>query len=70
MSSFAAFIDLATTLGFITAPVFAVLNHRAMTNSEVPDAYRPSTSLVRWSAIGIAVLCAAGVTFLCLRLSA
>ncbi|MEZ4454787.1 MAG: divalent metal cation transporter [Nannocystaceae bacterium] len=46
-------VDLATTLSFLTAPVFAILNHRAVTSRGMPLECRPSRALRRFSAIGI-----------------
>ena len=42
-------IDLATTLSFITAPMLAFLNHRAITSDAVPEKDRPGTKMIMYS---------------------
>jgi len=56
MTSLAAMVDLATTLSFLTAPVLATLNHRAMTSDAVPVEHRPARWLQAASLAGIAFL--------------
>lgn len=60
-------VDLATTLSFLTAPVFAILNHRAVTGEGMPLECRPSRGLRRFSAIGIAAQALFAVAYLWLR---
>lgn len=61
--SFRAFIDVVTTLGFVTSPVIALLNHLAVTGADVPPALRPGIVLRAWSLCGIAALLAAGIAY-------
>mgnify|MGYP004258888207 CR=1 FL=1 len=42
-------VDLATTLSFVTTPVLAFFNHRAMHADEVDEAYRPSKAMSAFS---------------------
>ncbi|KAA6187773.1 divalent metal cation transporter [Thiohalocapsa marina] len=56
LSSLSAMVDIATTLSFLTAPVLAILNHRAMFQSSVPLADRPRPWLVVMSLAGIVAL--------------
>lgn len=56
MTSLKAMVDLATTLSFLTAPLLAALNHRAMFDESVPADHRP-TPLLRLASL-------AGITFL------
>jgi len=51
-----ALIDFAATIAFIGAPIFAVLNHRAILGAEVPAEARPALWLRIWSIAGIASL--------------
>jgi Mn2+/Fe2+ NRAMP family transporter len=60
-------VDLATTLSFLTAPVLAVLNHRAVTGAEVPADARPRPWLVASSWASIAVLSLFALYYLLLR---
>jgi Mn2+/Fe2+ NRAMP family transporter len=66
-SSFGVFIDFATTAGFVTAPVIAILNHRVIGSAAVPVAHRPAPWLKVWSAVGIVVLTSASLTYLYFR---
>ncbi len=68
LTTFARFIDLATTIGFVMAPVYAILNHRAMLEPDVPEAYRASRRLHLWSLGGIAVLTSVSLAFFYFRL--
>ena len=67
LTSFTRFIDLTTTLGFVMAPIYAFLNHRAMAGAEVPPGYRPSRGLRLWSLSSLAVLTAASLLYLYVR---
>ncbi|MEO0420816.1 MAG: divalent metal cation transporter [Pseudomonadota bacterium] len=63
LSSFRAFIDLVTTVGFITSPIIALLNHLAVTGPDVPQALRPGPWLRRWSLFGVVVLFAVAIAY-------
>lgn len=67
MNSFQTLIDIATTVSFFTAPVFAFLNHRAMFGDHVPAANRLGAGLKIWSAAGVAVLTAFALFYLWIR---
>jgi len=60
-------VDLATTLSFLTAPLLSLLNHRAITGAEVPEAGRPSRGLLLASMVGIVAQMAFAVYYLALR---
>lgn len=60
-------IDLATTLSFLTAPVLAILNHRAVHGEEVPVEARPSHLMRKWSLVSIAVMVVLAIGYLQLR---
>lgn len=47
-SSIKAMIDWATTLSFLSAPVFAWLNYRVMTSPHLPASARPGLPLRLW----------------------
>ncbi len=64
MTSFKQFIDMATSIAFVTGPLIAILNHRAVTSSQVPELYRPSSAIVAWSYTGIAVMAVLAVYYL------
>jgi Mn2+/Fe2+ NRAMP family transporter len=49
-------VDLANTLSFITAPVLAYLNYRAITNNSIPKEFQPAPYLKIWSVFGIILL--------------
>lgn len=67
LTSFTRFIDLTTTIGFVMAPVYALLNHRAMLGAEVPAEYRPSKRLATWSLLALITLTLASVAYLYIR---
>lgn len=67
--SFRAFIDMATTIGFLTSPVIALLNHLAAFGPEVPVAHRPGRLLGLWSLAGIAALFTFSVAYAVLSLA-
>jgi len=46
-------VSLATTLSFLTAPVFSVLNHRAVLSRAMPHECRPRRWMIRYSLVGI-----------------
>ena len=49
LKNLAQMVDLATTLSFVTTPVLAFFNHRAMHADEVEEAYRPSKGMTLFS---------------------
>lgn len=60
-------VELATTLSFLTAPVFAVLNHRAVLSPAMPLECRPRRWMIRFSIVGIVFQAAFAVYYLWLR---
>ena len=57
-------VDFAATISFLGAPVFALLNHRAIFGNDVPEKARPGTVLRIWSKTGIAALIAFALLYL------
>ncbi len=49
-------VDLATTLSFVSAPVLAYLNYKAVHLSNVPDKYKPDTFLKILAQVSIVIL--------------
>lgn len=49
-------VTLATTLSFLTGPILAWLNHRAMCGDEVPEAHRPGDRMRLFSLVCVALL--------------
>ncbi len=64
MQGFRTFIDFVTSLAFLTAPVFAYLNHRAMGLDVVGEAHRPTVRMRLWSITSIAALGTFAVVYL------
>lgn len=62
-------VDVATTLSFLTAPLLAALNHRAVMSESVPIDGRPAPWLRIWSLIGIALMTLFAVGYVALRLT-
>jgi len=67
LKSLKVLVDIATTLSFLTAPVLAVLNHRAVLSREVPEACRPRPWLRALSWVSILSLGAFAIYYLVLR---
>jgi Mn2+/Fe2+ NRAMP family transporter len=65
--SFMDLVDLATGLSFMTAPVLAFLNHRAVLSAEIPEDKRPSPRMVIYSWVGIVFLSGFCLAFFVLR---
>lgn len=59
-----AMVDLATTISFVLAPVFAYLNYRAMTDSSIPKKYQQPPYLKRFGLIAIFLLVGFSIWFL------
>jgi len=64
MSSFTALVDLATTLSFLTAPMLAFFNHRAVHAPEVPRDQQPGAAMTAFSWVSIALQAAFALYFL------
>ncbi len=67
-SSFKAFIDFVTSLAFVTAPVFAWLNHRVIVR-DVAAVDRPPAYIMVWSWAAIVLLGAFAIGYLWLLFS-
>jgi Mn2+/Fe2+ NRAMP family transporter len=69
LSSFGAFINFATSAGFITAPALAYYNYRAVQSAAVAGQYKPSNVLVVWHWVGFAALAVFAVAFVAARVT-
>ena len=69
LTSLKGLVDVATTLSFLTAPILAVLNHRAIMGPEVPAEFRPGRGLVALSWASTAFLFAFAGYYLWIRFS-
>ncbi|MCA9552327.1 MAG: divalent metal cation transporter [Myxococcales bacterium] len=67
LTSLKALVDVATTLSFLTAPVLAALNHRAIHAAEVPEEHRPGPALRVGSLVGVALQAIFALGYLVLR---
>lgn len=71
ISSFAGhlkqLIDLATTLSFLSAPLYAYINYRVITSPHVPVEFRPPFWLMLMSWTGLAALTIFGLGFIVWR---
>jgi Mn2+/Fe2+ NRAMP family transporter len=66
MDSFAEFIAMVTSMGFIVAPIISLLNHLAMFSPLVPKDKQPSEVLRMWSLGTITILTVVAVMYLVL----
>lgn len=67
MTSLTSLIDMAATIAFITAPLIAYLNHRAIRSDFVPTACRPGKLMTLYSRFSIAVMISFACSYLYLR---
>ncbi|MEZ5500708.1 MAG: hypothetical protein R3E77_14945 [Steroidobacteraceae bacterium] len=67
MSAFAAFIDLAALIVFVTGPLYAWLNHSAMLGPDVPPYQRPGRFMRSYSMAGIGAMVALLVIYFSIR---
>jgi len=63
-SSMGFMVNLATTISFVTAPLFAILNHLVVTDKHMPIKARPKTWLKIYSWIGIISLTAFSIYYI------
>ncbi len=67
MTNMKALIDVVTILAFLTAPLVAILNFRAVRGSNVPLKYRPGRALTGLSWLGILFLMGFGLVWIYVR---
>jgi Mn2+/Fe2+ NRAMP family transporter len=69
MRSFTAFIDMTAAIVFLTGPILAWLNHRAMWSEDVPVVDRPGLAMRIWSIVGIIMMVVLAGLFIHVRLT-
>jgi len=69
LHSFGAFINFATSAGFITAPALAYYNYRAVRSAAVAERYTPSNALIIWHWVGFAAMAAFAIAFVVARVT-
>lgn len=69
LQNFDAFINFATSAGFITAPALAYYNYRAATSADIALHYKPARYLLVWHWTGFAALCVFAIAFFIERLT-
>jgi Mn2+/Fe2+ NRAMP family transporter len=67
MGGFVAFLDFATSTGFLAAPAIAYYNYRTVTSSEIAAEFRPDAKLVAWSWISIVSLAGFAISYFVFR---
>jgi Mn2+/Fe2+ NRAMP family transporter len=63
-SSMTFMVDVATTLSVLTAPFFAVMNYKVVTDKHMPETSKPKSWMKVYSWIGIVLLSGFAVYFL------
>lgn len=63
LDDFGTFIAWVTSMGFVVAPVFSYLNHKAMFGPDIEDKDRPSNFIRYWSIGTITILTAVALIF-------
>lgn len=69
MSSMKLFIDVATILSFLTAPILGWMNYKVVTGSNVPEAHKPAVWLQKFSLFGVVVLFAFSLFYIWMLIS-
>lgn len=67
LRGFGAFINFATSMGFLAAPAIAYYNYRAVTSDEIPVGQRPNARMVAWSWLSVVLLAAFAISYFALR---
>lgn len=67
-SNWRAMLDLATTIAFLAAPVFAFLNYKAITSKAVPPEYRPGKAMRLLSLAGMIYFILFGLAYVGIKL--
>lgn len=67
ITSMRELIDFATTLSFIVAPIFALLNYLTISGKDVPKDLRPSGAIRLLSLFGFVFLCGFSIWFIYLK---
>ena len=57
-------VAVATTLSFVTAPLYAFLNYRLVTGDQMPEEARPKKGLLALSILGLLFLSSFAIGFL------
>ncbi|MCM8525304.1 MAG: divalent metal cation transporter [Lentisphaeraceae bacterium] len=57
-------VAIATVASFVSAPILAVLNYKAMNTAAVPEANRPKGIMLKWCLLGIIVLTVSSIWYL------
>ena len=69
LSTFATFIDFATSAGFITAPAIAWYNYRAVRSVETEGGYAPGRGIVALHWLGLAAMGLFAIAFFVARIA-
>ena len=62
-----ALVDLATTIAFLSGPVFAFLNYRLITSPFTPEEFRPGRGMRIISILGLVYFISFGIIFIIIR---
>ena len=63
LDSFGTFIAWVTSMGFVVAPVFSFLNHKAMFGPDIAEKDRPGNFIRYWSIGTISILTVVALIF-------
>ncbi len=63
LADFKSFVDLATSVAFLSAPIIAVLNHMVVTRCALPDEARPSAAMRLLNLIAIVLMSALAASY-------
>jgi Mn2+/Fe2+ NRAMP family transporter len=67
MGGFVAFLDFATSMGFLAAPAIAYYNYRAVTSPEIAAEFRPNAKMIAFSWISVVSLAGFAISYFAFR---
>ena len=67
MGNFVAFLDFATSMGFLAAPAIAYYNYRAVTSPEIAAEFRPNPKMVAFSWLSVVSLAGFAISYFAFR---
>lgn len=68
MGGFVAFLDFATSMGFLAAPAIAYYNYRAVTSPEIAAEFRPSAKMIVFSWISVVSLAGFAISYFAFKI--
>jgi len=62
-------VTLATVVSFISAPIYAFLNHKVMQGDTIKEADKPRRGMTRWAHYGVAIMVVFSLSYVVILLN-